>query len=98
MEPSEAHPLMKYFVADHLPEEFKAMAGMYRDLAIYLQHSIPEGQDQTNAIRRLIESREEAMKPIAQARKERIEAETKEAEEKYAGEIARDSHIEAQKS
>ena len=91
MEPSEAHPLMKYFVAGHLPPEFIEMADKFRDLALYIEQAIPEGQEQTNALRRLIESREEAMKPIAQARKERIEAETKAAEEAEAAKKASES-------
>jgi len=53
---------LKFFVYDHLPESLKAIGRRFYELAHWLAAELPAGADRTEALRRLLQAKDAAMR------------------------------------
>ncbi|MCK5609513.1 hypothetical protein KAR91_47000 [Candidatus Pacearchaeota archaeon] len=56
------HELMKYFAYSHLPEKLQIVSRPFFDLANTICQMTPEGDQQTTALRKLLESKDCAVR------------------------------------
>lgn len=57
--------LLRYFTYDHLPAELQAVSKPYADMAHWLAHELPHGAEATAALRKLLESKDCAVRAVA---------------------------------
>lgn len=57
--------LLKYFTYEHLPEELKATSMQFYALAHWLAQTLPDGSEKTVALRKLLESKDAAVRSMA---------------------------------
>jgi len=60
MEPH--HPLIRFFAYEHLPEHLRAVSKEFYDLATWMELSIPENDEMTMALRKLLEAKDCAVR------------------------------------
>lgn len=61
MEPKE-HYLMQFFAYDHLPEKLQAISKPFGTLAQHLCDTLPDNQERTAALRKLLEAKDCAVR------------------------------------
>jgi hypothetical protein len=61
------HRLLRFFRYDHLPERLRATSKPFCDLAIHLDHTLPEGPEGTTAIRKLLEAKDAAVRAVLES-------------------------------
>lgn len=54
--------ILKYFKYDHLPERLQGVSKPFGDLAQHLFHTIPGSPELTVALRKLLESKDAAVR------------------------------------
>lgn len=54
--------LLSYFAFSHLPEHLQAVSRPYCELAHHLRDTLPEGAEATTALRKLLESKDCAVR------------------------------------
>jgi len=55
-------PLLRYFSYDHLPEKLQAISKPFRDLAEFVESTLPPGPETTVTLRKLLESKDAAVR------------------------------------
>ena len=55
-------PLLRYFTYDHLPEKLQAISKPFHDLAKHIESTLPPGPETTVALRKLLESKDAAVR------------------------------------
>lgn len=61
-----SHPLLRYFAIVHLPVgPLRRTSGMFCDLAVTLDDLLPDGPEKTVALRKLLESKDAAVRAAA---------------------------------
>lgn len=58
------HEIMKFFSYAHLPERLQGVSKMFHDLAINILLNTPSGAEQTVALRKLLESKDCAVRSL----------------------------------
>jgi hypothetical protein len=58
----EEEPMMKWFAYEHLPQPLQTVSGWFCNLAVKLVESIPSGPERTVALRKLLESKDAAVR------------------------------------
>ena len=65
---SDQHPavanLLKFFHYDHLPEPLQQVSKPFGDLAIQLDHMLPDNAEKTTALRKLLEAKACAVRSV----------------------------------
>lgn len=62
------HTLLRYFQITHLPSgPLRQVAGMYTDLAHDVDRLLPDGAEKTVALRKLLESKDAAVRAALDA-------------------------------
>lgn len=56
------HPLLRYFAYAHLPEGLQFVSKPFRELAATLDVRLPDGAEKTVALRKLLESKDAAVR------------------------------------
>ena len=57
-------PLLKYFKYDHLPEHLQKISKPFGELAEKLEEILPDGPEKTTALRKLLESKDCAVRSV----------------------------------
>lgn len=57
-----AEKLLSYFTYAHLPEDLREVSKLYADLAHEVYHRLPSGAEGTVALRKLLESKDAAVR------------------------------------
>lgn len=57
--------MLRYFKYDHLPADLQAVSKPYADMAHQLAHELPQGPETTTALRKLLESKDCAVRAVA---------------------------------
>lgn len=61
-----ASPILRYFSTDHLKSDaLKEVSNKFRDLAHDLEDTLPDGPEKTVALRKLLESKDSAVRTAA---------------------------------
>jgi hypothetical protein len=60
--------MMKWLSVGHLPEELKSVVYAYRSLGELICNSIPAGPERTVALRKLVESKDCAVRAIIEGK------------------------------
>jgi hypothetical protein len=55
-------PILRYFTSDHLPHPLADVADLYAKLAGFLADSLPPGPETSVALRKLLESKDAAVR------------------------------------
>ncbi|WP_439947158.1 hypothetical protein [Streptomyces sp. BBFR109] len=55
-------PILRYFRFDHLPDHLAAVSAPFADLATQLAEHLPPGPERTVALRKLLESKDAAVR------------------------------------
>lgn len=55
-------PILQYFKYDHLPERLRLVSKGFSDLAQVIWEEIPDSPEQTVALRKLLESKDAAVR------------------------------------
>lgn len=55
-------PILTYFAYDHLPESLKAVSKPFGELAALLEATLPEGDEKREALRKLLEGKDCAVR------------------------------------
>ena len=55
-------PILRYFEFGHLPEHLRAVSAPFADLATQLDASLPAGPELSVALRKLLESKDAAVR------------------------------------
>lgn len=63
--------LLSYFTYAHLPEDLREVSKLYVDLAHEVYHRLPASAETTTALRRLLESKDCAVRAALDLRRER---------------------------
>lgn len=61
MDPEES-PILRYFAFDHLPDKLNAVSIPFAHLAHHLEETLPRGPEKTTALRKLLESKDAAVR------------------------------------
>lgn len=56
--------MLKWFACDHLPDHLKEVSSKFKDVANYIALMIPEGPERTVALRKLLESKDAAVRSV----------------------------------
>lgn len=59
---SSSLPILRYFKFGHLPDHLRAVAAPFADLANQLADSLPPGAETSVALRKLLESKDAAVR------------------------------------
>lgn len=51
-------PIMKYFEYSHLPVHLQVVSARIRDVAVYMNNSLPGGPEKTTGLRKLLEAKD----------------------------------------
>ena len=57
-----SHPILRYFAYNHLPENLRPISKHFADLAYTLNAELPSGPETTVALRKLLESKDAAVR------------------------------------
>lgn len=57
--------LLKYFTYQHLPPHLASLSKRFYEMARYLAETLPEGPEQTVALRKLLEAKDSAVRSAA---------------------------------
>jgi len=68
--PVESDPMLRYFNFDHLPADLRAVSARFQHLAIALVALLPRTPERTVALRKLLESKDAAVRCAVDAREE----------------------------
>lgn len=68
--PNQAPPILRYFQFGHLPDHLKAVSAPFADLANQLVASLPPGPELSVALRKLLESKDAAVRAALDIPKE----------------------------
>ncbi|WP_174545624.1 hypothetical protein [Nocardiopsis dassonvillei] len=60
--PSPTNDMLKYFKYDHLPEHLQDVSARFADLAHWIHHALPPGDETTTALRKLLEAKDCAVR------------------------------------
>lgn len=60
--PSATNDMLRYFRCDHLAEDLQDVSARFAELAHWIHHSLPEGAETTVAMRKLLESKDAAVR------------------------------------
>lgn len=60
--------MMKWLSTEHLPEELQTIVYQYRGLGEYICNAIPAGPERTVALRKLVESKDCAVRAIIEGK------------------------------
>lgn len=63
--PRQQVPLLRFFVADGLPEPQRTCAARYTAMANMLADSLPHGSEKATALRKLLESMDAALRALS---------------------------------
>lgn len=55
-------PILKYFKYDHLPERLQKFSAPFADVAEDMYHCLPEGEERTACLRKLLEAKDCAVR------------------------------------
>lgn len=58
----EASPIMRYFTYEHLPEKLQQASIPFFELACKLEATLPNGPEKSVALRKLLESKDAAVR------------------------------------
>lgn len=56
------HKLLQFFQFGHLPERLQWTSAMFRTLAAWIDHNIPDNPEKTTALRKLLEAKDCAVR------------------------------------
>lgn len=56
------HNLLRFFSYDHLPQALQVTSKPFHDLAMHINQEIPDGVEKTVALRKLLESKDCAVR------------------------------------
>lgn len=56
------HPIVRYFDFSHLPLKLQDISKKFYDAALYLDNNLPEGSEKDVALRKLLESKDAAVR------------------------------------
>lgn len=56
------HPLIQYFNFSHLPDNLQKVSQQFHKLAVHIEHNLPDGAEKTVALRKLLESKDCAVR------------------------------------
>lgn len=62
--PPENEPMLKWFAYDHLPTKLQTASKPFCDLALSLCSMAPSGPERTNALRKLLEAKDAAVRSV----------------------------------
>lgn len=62
--------ILTYFTYAHLPEDLREVSKLYADLAHEVYHRLPAGAESTVALRKLLESKDAAVRSALDLRSE----------------------------
>lgn len=68
--PEQTPPILRYFAFAHLPEHLQAVSAPFADLAHRLVESLPPGPETSVALRKLLESKDAAVRAALDLPKE----------------------------
>jgi hypothetical protein len=57
-------PMLQFFSYEHLPEHLQTVSMAFSNLARYLVHSVPRNPERTVALRKLLESKDCAVRAM----------------------------------
>ncbi|CAL9665355.1 hypothetical protein SUDANB145_07401 (plasmid) [Streptomyces sp. enrichment culture] len=60
--PEQTPPILRYFAFDHLPTHLQAVSAPFASLANQLAESLPAGPELSVALRKLLESKDAAVR------------------------------------
>jgi hypothetical protein len=66
----QAHPLLAWFGWEHLPEDLATTSKAFFALALAMDRSLPNCAEKTVALRKLLESKDAAVRATIEARPE----------------------------
>jgi hypothetical protein len=55
-------PILRYFTAEHLPAELRAVSRRFAELAQWVAADLPAGAEQSTALRKLLEAKDAAVR------------------------------------
>ena len=64
--------LLRYFEYDHLPLPLRNISRLFHDLARSIVHLTPAGPEQTVALRKLLESKDAAVRSALPEKEEKV--------------------------
>ena len=67
---NDVEPMLRYFPFDHLPVDLRAVSGRFAMLADRLVAELPRTPERTVALRKLLESKDAAVRCAVDAREE----------------------------
>jgi hypothetical protein len=56
--------LLQYFTYEHLPEHLQAVSKPFSNMALVLDHGLPENPEKTAAFRKLLEAKDCAVRAV----------------------------------
>lgn len=56
--------MLKWFACDYVPAHLKEVSSKFKDVANYIVLTIPEGPERTVALRKLLESKDAAVRSV----------------------------------
>jgi len=62
MEEPKNHYLMQFFTYGHLPQHLQEISKRFSDIAEFILKELPENQEQTTALRKLLEAKDCAVR------------------------------------
>jgi hypothetical protein len=68
--PESTPPILRYFTFGHLPDHLKAVSAPFADLANQLAETLPAGPELSVALRKLLESKDAAVRAALDTPKE----------------------------
>ena len=83
-----AAPIIRYFVCDHLPAHLQVVSKSFHTLACYIDVSLPDGAEKSVALRKLLESKDAAVRAALDSRPPMSEADVL-VREKASGKVIR---------
>ncbi|MDX3405517.1 hypothetical protein ACN6K6_000606 [Streptomyces violaceoruber] len=67
---AQTPPILRYFAFDHLPNYLKAVSAPFAELANHLVEALPPGPELSVALRKLLESKDAAVRAALDLPKE----------------------------
>lgn len=67
---NEAEPMLRYFNFDHLPADLQQVSRPFSYLSNFIVNSLPRTPERTVALRKLLESKDAAVRAAVDARGE----------------------------
>jgi len=59
---TQENPLLKFFRFTHLPPHLQDVSTQFHNLAVWIEHNLPNGAEKTTALRKLLEAKDCAVR------------------------------------